>query len=254
MCAIPIPEKRAFFELGGVKSVLVAPVFADDRWSGLIGFDDCQCERDWAAAEIDAINTVAELVGAGLVRTAQLKTLADANRIIEKSPTILYRAAPQFPFPLTFISRNISQYGYQADEFLADPKRWAQLVESEDRPAVLSEIQSICDGKTDSAHNEFRLKRPDGSVRWVDGHGTALRDGVGRIVAIEGMLTDITDRKNAERELSFSKLLLTTAIENSPDAITLSTPAIASSCSTDISSNCGIFRRNWCGRGPISRC
>ncbi len=213
------PEKRAFFELGGVKSVLVAPVFADDRWSGLIGFDDCQCERDWTAAEIDAINTVAELVGAGLVRTAQLKTLADANRIIEKSPTILYRAAPQFPFPLTFISRNISQYGYQADEFLADPKRWAQLVESEDRPAVLSEIQSICDGKTDSAHNEFRLKRPDGSVRWVDGHGTALRDGVGRIVAIEGMLTDITDRKNAERELSFSKLLLTTAIENSPDAI-----------------------------------
>jgi len=213
------PEKRAFFELGGVKSILAAPVFADGRWSGLIGFDDCHSERDWSAAEIDAINTVAELVGAGLVRTAQLKTLADANRIIEKSPTILYRAAPQFPFPLTFISRNISQYGYRADEFLANPASWAQLIDSADLPTVLGEIRSISEGKKDFAHHEFRLRRPDGSIRWVDGHGTALRDGDGRIVAIEGMLTDITERKTAERELSISKLLLTTAIENSPDAI-----------------------------------
>ena len=59
------PEKRAFFELGGVKSVLAVPVFADGRWLGLIGFDDCRSERDWSAAEIDTIKTVAELVGAG---------------------------------------------------------------------------------------------------------------------------------------------------------------------------------------------
>ena len=59
------PEKRAFFDLGGVKSVLVVPVFSDGQWLGVIGFDDCHSERDWSAAEIDAINTVAELVGAG---------------------------------------------------------------------------------------------------------------------------------------------------------------------------------------------
>ena len=40
-----------------------------------------------------------------------------------------------------------------------------------------------------------------------------------RLVAIEGILTDITERKRAESELSFSHNLLTTAIENSPDAI-----------------------------------
>ena len=99
------PEKRAFFDLGGVKSVLVVPVFSDGQWLGVIGFDDCHSERDWSAAEIDAINTVAELVGAGVARTAQLKTLADANRIVENSRTILYRTAPKFPFALTFMSK-----------------------------------------------------------------------------------------------------------------------------------------------------
>ena len=213
------PEKRAFFDLGGVKSVLVVPVFSDGQWLGVIGFDDCHSERDWSAAEIDAINTVAELVGAGIARTAQLKTLADANRIIENSPTILYRTAPKFPFALTFMSKNISQYGYQPGDFLANPSLWMQLIDPADLPGLLGDMRSICEGKTDSVHNEFRLHQPNGSVRWADGHGNALRDGGGNLVAIEGILTDITERKRAESELAFTHILLTTAIENSPDAI-----------------------------------
>ncbi|HEY1310811.1 MAG TPA: EAL domain-containing protein [Pseudolabrys sp.] len=211
-------KRRAFFNLGGVKSILVVPIFADGRWSGVIGVDECHTERDWSTAEIDAIKTVAELVGAGMVRTAQLKALADANRIIENSPTILYRTAPEFPFPVTYMSENISQYGYNADEFLSTPGRWVQMIDSSDLPIVLDGIRSMSEGR-DSAHAEFRLKKPDGSTKWVDGRGTAVRDADGRLVAIEGLVTDITDRKNFERDLSFSKILLTTAIESSPDAI-----------------------------------
>ena len=48
---------------------------------------------------------------------------------------------------------------------------------------------------------------------------SAVRDADNRLVAIEGILTDITERKRAESELAFSHILLTTAIENSPDAI-----------------------------------
>ena len=128
------PEKRAFFELGGVKSVLAVPVFADGQWLGVIGFDDCRSERNWAAAEIDTIKTVAELVGAAVARAAHLKTLDDANRIIENSPTILFRTAAQYPYPLTYVSQNIRQYGYQADQFLTDPLRWAPA-DRQRRPA-----------------------------------------------------------------------------------------------------------------------
>ena len=112
------PEKRAFFELGGVKSVLAMPVFADGRWLGLIGFDDCRSERDWSAAEIDTIKTAAEMVGAAIARASHLKTLADANRIVESSPTMLYRLSPQKPFPLVYVSQNVRRYGYDADELL----------------------------------------------------------------------------------------------------------------------------------------
>ena len=212
-------EQRAFFERGGVKSVLVVPVFGDGRWLGLIGFDDCQSERDWSAAEIDAINTVAELVGAGIARTVQLKTLADANRIVENSPTILYRLSPQPPFELIYLSQNVRRYGYEADELLASPGTWLQLIESESHHTIAADIKSISERKTEYSLVEFRLKKPDGSHAWFEGRGYAVRDEQQRLVAIEGILTDITDRKNSEHELSFSKLLLTTAIENSPDGI-----------------------------------
>jgi diguanylate cyclase (GGDEF)-like protein/PAS domain S-box-containing protein len=212
-------EQRAFFERGGVKSVLVVPVFGDGRWLGLIGFDDCQNERDWSAAEIDAINAVAELVGAGIARTAQLKTLADANRIVENSPTILYRLSPQPPFELIYLSQNVRRYGYDADELLASPGTWLQLIESESHHKIAADIKSIIEGETEYSLIEFRLKKPDGAYVWFEGRGYAVRDEQQRLVAIEGVLTDITDRKNSEHELSFSKLLLTTAIENSPNAI-----------------------------------
>jgi GAF domain-containing protein len=43
---------------------MAVPVFADGRWWGHIGFDDCRDERDWAPTEIDTLKTLAELIGA----------------------------------------------------------------------------------------------------------------------------------------------------------------------------------------------
>jgi GAF domain-containing protein len=106
------PAARTLFERGNVKSVMAVPVFVDGHWWGLIAFDECGFERHWGPAEIDTFKTLAELVGAAVARTRHLKTLADANRIIENSATILYRVGLQPPFPLIFLSQNISRYGY----------------------------------------------------------------------------------------------------------------------------------------------
>jgi diguanylate cyclase (GGDEF)-like protein/PAS domain S-box-containing protein len=210
---------RRFLEFGGVKSVVVVPVFAEGEWWGLIGFDSCRNEREWSPAEIDTLETLAEMVGAAVTRARNLKSLADASQIIENSPTVLFRLAPQAPFPLIFLSQNIRRYGYDADELLAAPNRWPQLIEREDLAALVANIKSVAAGEVEQAHTEFRLRKPDGSDVWFDGQGSALRDGEGRLVAVEGILNDVTARKRAEDRLSFSHILLTTAVENSPDAI-----------------------------------
>ncbi len=192
---------RELFELGGVKSVLCVPVFVDGHWWGMIGFDDCRSEREWSAAEIDTIKTLAELVGAAIARTRRQQNLADANRIIENSPTILFRLGGEEPFPVTFVSQNIRRYGYEAEELLA-PGRWPQLIASEDLPTLMANIKSMVDGKADYVRMDFRFKKPDGSHVWFEGEANALRDESGHLTAIEGILTDITERKAAAETIA----------------------------------------------------
>ena len=208
-------EQRAFFELGSVKSVLVVPIFAEERWLGVIGFDDCRSEREWLPAEIDMVETVAEMIGAAIARASHLQTLADANRIVENSPAILYRLSPRPPFDLIYVSQNIRRYGYEAEQLLANPADWLRHIEADAHPRIAADIQALVEGKTQRTLVEFRLKKADGSYAWVEGHGYGVRDEQQRLIAIEGILTDITDRKLAEQKIAaFARTDLLTGLPN----------------------------------------
>jgi two-component system, cell cycle sensor histidine kinase and response regulator CckA len=57
---------------------------------------------------------------------------------------------------------------------------------------------------------EYRIVRPDGSVRWVSDRGYVIRDRKGRIVRLAGIAKDITDRKQAEEALRrYEKIVAT---------------------------------------------
>ena len=210
---------RGFFEMGGLKSTVCVPILVNECWWGFIGFDDCQNEREWSPAEIDTLATLAELVGAAVAHAGRLQTLADANRIVENSPTVLFRLGPQAPYPLSFLSQNVGRYGYGAADLLANPSLWPRLIADQDLAAVVAVIESVATGEVETARVEFRLVKPDGSHVWFDAEGRALHSADGRLIAIEGIATDVTERKRSESELSYSHILLTTAIESSPDAI-----------------------------------
>ena len=44
------------------------PIFVDGDWWGFIGFDDCETERTWSAAELDALRTASSLLAAAVRR------------------------------------------------------------------------------------------------------------------------------------------------------------------------------------------
>ena len=196
---------RGLFEQLGTQSILVVPIFVDGKWWGDIGLDDCHSRRDWSPPEIDTVKTLAELVGAAVARARRITKLADASHIIENSPTILYRLSPREPYQLIFVSQNVRRYGYEADELLASPVRWLQHIRSDFHPAIAADIKSIVDRKVDYTFREFSLIKPNGSHVWFEGRGYPLRDDDGQLVAIEGILTDITERKQSEDALRESE-------------------------------------------------
>ena len=53
----------------------------------------------------------------------------------------------------------------------------------------------------------FRFRLADGSYRWFENHISAIRDGAGGLAAFEGMLVDVTERKQAEDQFNFVNTL-----------------------------------------------
>ena len=60
--------EREFLEPRGIKSLLDVPIFVNGKWWGIIGFDDAVRDRDWPAAEVDALKIAANILGAAIQR------------------------------------------------------------------------------------------------------------------------------------------------------------------------------------------
>ncbi|HEX8200024.1 MAG TPA: GAF domain-containing protein, partial [Isosphaeraceae bacterium] len=52
---------------------------------------------------------------------------------------------------------------------------------------------------------EYRIVRPDGSMRWVWDRGFPIKDEAGRVIRVAGIAEDITERKRVEAELRAAK-------------------------------------------------
>ncbi len=194
---------RKLYEDNGLNSFLQIPMHAGDKLWGAIQFIDASVtEREWSWAETDTLQTLAGLMGAAITRARYVRELADANMIVQNSPTILYRVRGEPPFPLIYVSHNIRKFGHDADALIASTN-WTQLlVDPADADKMVESMARCLNKEVTGANIEFRLRTGDNDIRWVENRYTAVRDRHGRLVEIEGMIIDVTERKAAEDKIA----------------------------------------------------
>jgi PAS domain S-box-containing protein len=75
------------------------------------------------------------------------------------------------------------------------------FVEPEDLPPIQADLAAIRSGEKDEHVWEFRIRRKDGTTRWLRSRGRVMRrDADGNPVHVSGATTDITERKQIEEE------------------------------------------------------
>lgn len=124
------------------------------------------------------------------------------SSLIQNIPGAAYRCLPDQHWSMLFISDAVENLcGYPAHDFLLpSPRRsWADLIVNEDNSLVdtISHLSSF--------QLEYRIRHRDGSVRWMLEHGDTLRDEQGNLIALDGFIMDITERREMEEQLRLAK-------------------------------------------------
>jgi len=194
---------REVFEKAEMRSSLQLPVLIEGKlWGGLNFIDSSSAQRQWSWAENDTLRTLADLLGVSLARAQYIRELADANTIVQNSPTILYRLRGEPSFPMIYVSHNITKFGHDPALLVATPDWRAVLVHPDDRAKIQAAMARILEKNATASTIEFRMQTGEGGWRWVENRYTPVRDKAARLIEVEGIITDITERKVAEEKIA----------------------------------------------------
>jgi PAS domain S-box-containing protein len=91
----------------------------------------------------------------------------------------------------------------------ASPHNWLDAIHPEDRERIVQ--AALNNQATGTYEEEYRIVRPDGTIRWIHDRGFPVRDTAGKVYRIAGVAQDITERKQAEESLRLQSAALKAA-------------------------------------------
>jgi len=138
----------------------------------------------------------------------QQQRLRHLHALVDRSPAVVIEWANRPGWPMTYLSRNVSQWGYAPEELLNGAIDWDDLVHPDDLAQMNAEIAAHWAAGRNEYRQEYRLRRADGGYAWIDDRTTITRDAAGEIQSISGILLDITAQKEAQLALREQKALL----------------------------------------------
>ncbi|MGK7929268.1 MAG: EAL domain-containing protein [Spirulina sp.] len=122
--------------------------------------------------------------------------------ILASIADVVWSATADELLPLYLNQAAETVYGRPVAEFFQNPNLWLEIVHPEDRGRVKRQMQVLMG--TGQAEVEYRILRPGGEVRWLYERSRVVRDEDGKPCCIDGISSDITERKEAEAQLRHS--------------------------------------------------
>jgi PAS domain S-box-containing protein len=96
-------------------------------------------------------------------------------------------------------ARLIEIFGFEGRSLGADD--WNDIVHPEDFPIYRAALRDCFRGVTARLDCEYRVRHSDGAYRWIEDRALAVRNKAGRAIRLVGAISDVTERKEAERAL-----------------------------------------------------
>lgn len=135
-------------------------------------------------------------------------------------PGMAYRCRNDDNWTMEFVSGGCLELtGHEPADLIENRSlSYADLIHPEDRDDVWEKVQnSIRDGRPYQL--TYRMKTADGQQKWVWEKGGGVFSDDGEVIAMEGFISDITERHRAERALEVSEKKYRNLFESATDGI-----------------------------------
>lgn len=117
--------------------------------------------------------------------------------VIKSSPAVIFFWKPEDDWPVEFVSENISQFGYKAEDFMSGRLHYGDIVHPSDISRLSMETEQLS-RDVENLSSEYRILTSSGEVRWVDERSVVKRNPDGNVQYMQGIVVDITERKNVK--------------------------------------------------------
>jgi PAS domain S-box-containing protein len=174
---------------------------------------DLQIEGKWFNVTVDPIrDSEGDLVGAVHIMkdVTKIKNVEEELRASEKKfrlvaeniQDVFWLSTPGIK-EMIYISPGYEKiWGRSLESLYESPQSFIDAIHLEDQERVKAGLKEHAQGKWDF---EYRIVRPDGSIRWIKDRGFPIYDEEGNLYRMTGIATDINERKKTEEALRKSE-------------------------------------------------
>ncbi|MFW5898440.1 MAG: GAF domain-containing protein [Candidatus Saliniplasma sp.] len=137
------------------------------------------------------------------------KRMREASRelstLVDNLPGMVYRCENKKGWPMEMVKGEVEELtGYTASEIESDDGIWGEeIIHPEDRQKTWDVVQTSIRTKR-SFEVIYRIVTKEGVTKWVWEQGTFVYEDDEEIKALEGFITDITEKRETQRKLEES--------------------------------------------------
>ncbi|MDB6059683.1 MAG: sensor signal transduction histidine kinase [Verrucomicrobiales bacterium] len=184
-------------------SLMFVPIRYRDQNVGALSIQS-YTHGAYTKQNLATLQSLADQCGGALARISVDEALRNSEekfrQLADHISDTFWIAPPDFK-GMQYVSIGYERiWGRKRDDLYIRPQDWADSLYPEDRERVFSVFATLMEDAP-QVNLEYRVVRPDGTVRWVHDRGFQVRDADGKLIRLTGIASDITERKRAEETL-----------------------------------------------------
>jgi PAS domain S-box-containing protein len=207
----------------GLLATAILPIRNEEKIIGCLNLSS-HVRETFPTDKRVTIESVAAQIGSALARLKAESALRESDERLHETTSTLREAIwlrDLKTLAILYVNPAYEEiWGRTCESFYEDPRSFVESIHPDDKERVMAAIQRQY--QDEYFNQEYRIVRPDGSLRWVWGRTFPVRNQSGEVYRITAIAEDITERKLAnaalEERIRFETLLsdLSTALINIP--------------------------------------